>query len=151
MGFSFAKVAEELGISSEEYAKLESGDPELEEWSPKLAWIAVKLQKPMSRLISETGRREKGHREKGHCGALVKKNRTEKAISKEILVEQMNSGEASDLIAFTSDDLDLIEAGDSPLERLAPNLLKFSELIDQPIFNLFCPCGIWYSKLEDYP
>jgi hypothetical protein len=47
--------------------------------------------------------------------------------------------------------IESIESGASPLETYAPLLLAFAELIDQPIFNLFYPCGLPLDKLTDYP
>jgi hypothetical protein len=43
-----------------------------------------------------------------------------------------------------------IESGSSELERFGPMFLRFSELIDQPMFNLFYPCGVFFEKLDDY-
>jgi hypothetical protein len=47
------------------------------------------------------------------------------------------------------DQLNLIESGESPLEIYAPLPLRFAEVIDQPIFNLFYPCGLPVEKLND--
>jgi hypothetical protein len=44
-----------------------------------------------------------------------------------------------------------IENGESPLETYGSILLRFAEVIDQPIFNLFYPCGLPFQELEDYP
>jgi len=44
-----------------------------------------------------------------------------------------------------------IENGESPLEYCGPFLLRFAEVIEQPIFNLFYPCGVPLDKLVDYP
>jgi hypothetical protein len=44
-----------------------------------------------------------------------------------------------------------VESGNSPLEEYAPLLLRFSEVVDQPIFNLFYPCGLPFGQLKDYP
>jgi hypothetical protein len=29
--------------------------------------------------------------------------------------------------------------------------LRFAEMIEQPIFNLFYPCGLPLQELQDYP
>jgi hypothetical protein len=44
-----------------------------------------------------------------------------------------------------------IEAGKSPIERFGPLLLGFAEVIEQPVFNLFYPCGLPFQELDDYP
>lgn len=44
-----------------------------------------------------------------------------------------------------------IEAGDSPIEEYGPILLHFAEVIGQPVFNLFYPCGLPFQGLDDYP
>jgi hypothetical protein len=44
-----------------------------------------------------------------------------------------------------------IERGESPLEEFGPLLLRFAELVEQPVFNLFYPCSLPLEKLEDYP
>ena len=37
------------------------------------------------------------------------------------------------------------------IEKYGPLLLHFAELIEQPVFNLFYPCGLPLEKLDDYP
>jgi hypothetical protein len=49
------------------------------------------------------------------------------------------------------EELALVENGASALEQYAPLLLRFAEVIDQPIFNLFYPCGLPFAELRDYP
>lgn len=44
-----------------------------------------------------------------------------------------------------------IERGESPLEEFGPLLLRFAEMIEQPVFNLLYPCSLPLEKLEDYP
>ena len=36
-------------------------------------------------------------------------------------------------------------------EEYGPVLLHFAEIIEQPVFNLFYPCGLPLEKLDDYP
>ena len=36
-------------------------------------------------------------------------------------------------------------------EQVGPRLLAFAEAIEQPVFNLFYPCGLPFQELDDYP
>ncbi|HZS44121.1 MAG TPA: helix-turn-helix transcriptional regulator [Blastocatellia bacterium] len=136
------KVAAELGLTVEAYNELENGSSPVEEWGLKLAQIAIKLFAPTSRLISETGRSKDAKQELGQCGKLIKAHREKRQLTEDALAA---------LLEMPIEELSTIESGNSPLEFYAPMLLRFSELIEQPIFNLFYPCGLPLSKLEDYP
>lgn len=135
-------VAADLGLSIEQYSKLEAGESPIEEWGPKLANIAIKLSTPTSRLISETGKAAEARREEGQCGRLIRAHRERRRLSDEELARRLE---------VTTDEIVSIEDGKSPLETYAPLLLRFSEIIEQPIFNLFYPCGLPFEKLQDYP
>ena len=108
----------------------------------KLAQIAIKLFAPTSRLISENGKSAQARPNDGQCGRLIKAHRE---------MRQLNKEEFAGQLEMPVEELDDIEAGNSPLEVYAPMLLHFSELIQQPIFNLFYPCGLPLDKLQDYP
>src|SRR5262245_53421712 len=131
-----------LTISPEAYRDLEGGESPIEEWGPKLAQIAIKLSTPTSRLISETGKSAQANQTDGQCGQLITKHRENRELSREALAEKLN---------WTTEELALVEEGKSPLEQYAPLLLRFAEVIDQPIFNLFYPCGLPFAELRDYP
>jgi transcriptional regulator with XRE-family HTH domain len=131
-----------LVLSSDAYRELEGGASPIEEWGPKLAHIAIKLSTPTSRLISETGKSAQANQTDGQCGKLITKHRENRELSREALAEKLN---------WTAEELALVEEGKSPLERYAPLLLRFAEVIDQPIFNLFYPCGLPFAELRDYP
>lgn len=135
-------VASDLGLPLAAYEEMEGGASPAEEWGPKLAQIAIKLSTPTSRLISETGRAEQSRQEEGQCGNLIRKHRELRQLSHEDLASQL---------ALPVDEIISIEQGQTPLETYAPILLRFSEVVDQPIFNLFYPCGLPLDKLEDYP
>ena len=140
-GASVEEAAEKLQVSAEDYASLESGENEdFETWSPLLAEIAIQLETPTARLIAETGRSEDAA--DGQVGKLVKGHRERR----EKTVEAMAEG-----IGSSKEQYEQIESGSSPLEAFAPQLLRFAELIEQPIFNLFYPCGLPYKELDDYP
>jgi transcriptional regulator with XRE-family HTH domain len=134
-------VAAKLGLSVRDYEKLESGDSPVEEWGQKLAQIAIKLSTPTSRLISKTGKSARARERNGECGRLVAACRELRQVSREELAHMLD---------WPVDQISLIESGQSPLEVYAPLLLQFAELIDQPIFNLFYPCGLPLEKLNDY-
>jgi transcriptional regulator with XRE-family HTH domain len=132
------KVAAELNVGVDDYQELEAGSSPIEQWAPKLAQIAIQLSLPTSRLISETGKSANA----GECGRLIRTHREKLALGQEQLANSLG---------WQVSELDTIEAGRSPLESYAPMLLRFAELIEQPIFNLFYPCGLPLNRLEDYP
>jgi len=136
------KVAADLGLSVEQYQELEAGRSPIEEWGPKLARIAINLSTPTSRLISETGKPAQAKQGNGQCGQLIKTHRERQALSQEELAKRLG---------VPVEEIVSIETGGSPLETYAPLLLRFAEVIHQPIFNLFYPGGLPLDKLEDYP
>lgn len=135
-------AASKLGLSTDAYQEIETGASPIEEWGPKVAEIAIKLKTPTARLISETGRSAQAGQDEGQCGRLIKKHREKRELSREQLVAQLG---------WPSELLTSLEEGGSPLEHYAPVLLRFAEMIEQPVFNLFYPCGLPYTDLKDYP
>ena len=135
-------VAGRLGLSADRYGELEGGTSAAEEWGPRLALIAVALKTPTSRLIAQTGKAAQSKQVDGQCGKLIRSHREKKGLSQKDLSEKLGITEA---------DVASIEDGKSPLEIYAPPLLAFAEIIDQPMFNLFYPCGLPLSELTDYP
>jgi transcriptional regulator with XRE-family HTH domain len=135
-------VAARLKISSGEYLEIEAGTSPAELWGPRLALIAIALQAPTSRLIAETGKFKQAAQVSGQCGNLVRARREDRGLSQLELAQKIEA---------QASDVESIENGDSPLEHYAPILLAFAETIDQPIFNLFYPCGLPLDKLTDYP
>jgi transcriptional regulator with XRE-family HTH domain len=124
------------------YGDFETGTSPVEEWGPKLGRIAVKLHTPTSRLISETGKSAQAKQVKGQCGVLIKKHRERRGL---------NSEELAGLLGVSIEEINSIENGESPLETYGPLLLGFAEMIEQPIFNLFYPCGLPLDEVNDYP
>ena len=139
---SVEQVAGDLGLFVEEYGRWEAGESPIEEWGPKLANIAIKLSTPTSRLISETGKSAQAKQQEGQCGKLIRTHREKQRLSHQELATKLE---------LPVDEIVSIESGASPLENYAPALLKFAEVIGQPIFNLFYPCGLPLEKLQDYP
>jgi len=135
-------VATALGLPVEAYEELEGGASPIEEWGPRLAEIAIKLSTPTSRLISDTGKSAQTRQIPGQCGNLIKKHRENRNLSQEELAKQLE---------WPIEQLVSVENGESPLEQYAPILLQFAETINQPIFNLFYPCGLPFKELQDYP
>src|SRR5215831_10996906 len=133
-------VAGRLGISADEYLEMEAGNSPAEEWGPRLALIAIKLQVPTSRLIAESGKSKQAGKVQGQCGGLIRSQREARGIS----LQQLAEG-----IQVQTVQMESIEKGDCPLERYAPLLLAYAEVIDQPIFNLFYPCGLPLDQLTD--
>ena len=139
---SVTDVASRLGLAADVYEVVEGGTSPIEEWAPKLAEIAIKLSTPTSRLISETGKSAQAAQTNGQCGLLVKIHRERRGLSREQLAGQLG---------WQVEEIASIENGGSPLEQYAPLVLRFAEMVDQPIFNLFYPCGLPFRELNDYP
>lgn len=137
-----ADAASALRLSSEEYEQLESGVSPVEHWGRLLGQLAVELEIPTSRLIAASGRASDAGQTSGQCGALILKRRRQRRLS----IEELAAG-----IGIANAALEEIERGESPLEQFAPRLLRFAELIEQPVFNLLYPCGLPLEELEDYP
>jgi transcriptional regulator with XRE-family HTH domain len=135
-------AASELGLAPAAYAEFEGGASPIEEWAPKLAELAIKLSTPTSRLISETGKSAQAGRDGRQCGRLIQTHREKRGLRREDLAGQLG---------WPVEQLVLIENGASPIEQYAPLTLRFAEIIDQPIFNLFYPCGLPFTELTDYP
>jgi transcriptional regulator with XRE-family HTH domain len=135
-------VAGRIGIPAEQYQEMESGQSAVEEWGPKLALIAIQLKTPTSRLIAETGKSAQASQVDGQCGKLISSNRQKRGISVNELAQKLG---------MPSSELECIESGSTALETYAPLLLSFAETVDQPIFNLFYPCGLPLDRLTDYP
>jgi transcriptional regulator with XRE-family HTH domain len=135
-------VAGRLGIKVEQYLEMEMGNTPAEEWGPKLALIAIALQTPTSRFIAETGKSAQAKQVEGQCGKLIRSHRERRELSQKELAEKLE---------IPISEVESIEEGRTPLETWAPILLSFAETVNQPIFNLFYPCGLPLAQLTDYP
>lgn len=136
------ETARRLGIAVKQYEDMETGDSPAEEWGPRLALVAIQLQTPTARLIAETGKAAQAAQAQGQCGRLIASNREKRGISQEELGEKLG---------ISAEEVKSMEQGITPLEVYAPILLSFAEAIEQPVFNLFYPCGLPLEKLTDYP
>lgn len=139
-GLSVVDAAAKLGVSETEYETIEGGESPAEVWGPRLALIAIELETPSTRLLAESGKSEDTRA--GQAGALVARHRERRNKSTEEMAKAIDVGHEEYLG---------IEKGKSELEKYGPLFLRFSELIDQPMFNLFYPCGVPFQKLDDYP
>ncbi len=137
---SAEEVAEKMGITVEQYNSLEAGTSEAEVWGPRLAQLAITLETPTSRLLADSGRA--ADTEKGNAGDLIKGHRERRDKT----VEDLAAALGIDAEKYAA-----VESGESPLETVGPQLLAFAEAIEQPIFNLFYPCGLPFQELDDYP
>lgn len=135
-------AASKLGISAEEYHEMESGNSAAEEWGPCLARIAINLQTATSRLTAETGKSSHSMQADGQCGKLIRERRKQRGISQQELAAMTD---------ISASEMQQIEDGRTPLEKYGPVLVSFSELVDQPIFNLFYSCGLPLDNLSSYP
>ena len=137
-----SEVAERLGMPLQDYEQMESGNSPAEQWGPRLANLAVALKTPASRLISANGRAIFPEAPQTQCGKLISAQREASGLSARELARQAG---------FAPAELEAVEAGMTPLETYAPALLRFAEITNQPIFNLFYPCGLPFQRLQDYP
>jgi len=135
-------VVKRLGITLEQYREMEAGNSTAEDWGPRLALIAMALQVPTSRLIAKTGKSAQANQVEGQCGKLIATYREQAGLTQQELAEKL---------AIVYSEMDSIENGVTPLEFYGPILLSFAEIVEQPIFNLFYPCGLPLEKLTDYP
>ena len=138
---SLEDMAGRLGIPVEKYQEIEAGGSEGETWGPLLAKIAIKLETPTSRLLAESGRA--ADTRAGQAGELIRKHRERRNKSSEQMAE---------LLEVSREEYERIEAGQSPIEEYGPFFLRFAEVIEQPVFNLFYPFGLPLDRLsvEDY-
>lgn len=137
---SLNDAARILGVSAEEYRDIESGESQLEAWAPALAEIAIGLETPTSRLVSESGKARDAA--DGQLGRLIQRHRIRKG---------MTVAELADKAHITRGELEQLESGESMTEKFGPMLLRFAETIEQPVFNLFYPCGVSFKDVDDYP
>jgi transcriptional regulator with XRE-family HTH domain len=137
---SFEETASKLGLSEDEYREVEAGSSPAEKWGPLLAKIAIKLETPTSRLLADSGK--SADTKAGQAAELIKKHRERRNKTADQLAEQLE---------ISQEEYQQIEGGDSGIEKYGPLLLHFAELIEQPVFNLFYPCGLPLEKLDDYP
>lgn len=137
---SVEEVAEKLGISKEEWETMEAGETPAEQWGPHLAQIAIELETPTSRLLAESGRFE--DTKNGQAGGLIRGHRERR---------EKTEAQMAEALGITEDEYREIEDGKSPIETYGPRFLGFAEAIEQPVFNLFYPCGLPFQELDDYP
>ena len=138
---SFEDTASKLGLPEDEYREMEAGNSPAEKWGPLLAKIAIKLETPTSRLLADSGR--SSDTKQGQAGELIRKHRERRGKTPEQMAE---------MLEVSREEYERIEAGQSPIEEYGPLFLRFAEVIEQPVFNLFYPFGLPLDKLtvEDY-
>ena len=134
-------MAGRLGIPADKYQEIEAGGSPAETWGPLLAQIAIKLETPTSRLLADSGRA--ADTRAGQAGELIRKHRERRGKTPEQMAEALE---------IPAEEYGQIEAGQSPVEEYGPLFLRFAEVIEQPVFNLFYPFGLPLDKLnlEDY-
>lgn len=137
---SLEETASRLGISQEQYSGMEAGNSPAEKWGPLLAKVAIKLETPTSRLLADSGK--SADCKPGQAGELIRKHRERRQKTTDQMAEQLE---------ISKEEYEQIEAGQSGIEENGPLLLHFAEIIEQPVFNLFYPCGLPLEKLDDYP
>jgi len=139
-GVSAQEMSNQLGLLDSNYASIEAGDASVEHWAPLLAQIAIALETPTSRFIAKSGKSVDAR--PGECGQLIRQRRE---------YRQKSVAEMVAALGVSEEEYREIESGHSPIEEVGPILLRFAEVIRQPIFNLFYPCGLPFQELDDYP
>lgn len=137
---SVEEIAGRLGIPESDWQTMEAGESPAEQWGPRLAQIAIELETPTSRLLAESGRFV--DTEKGQAGGLIRGHRERR---------EKSESEMAEALEISEDEYKTIESGGSELEVYGPRFLGFAEAIEQPVFNLFYPCGLPFQELDDYP
>lgn len=137
---SVEETAATMKVEQQVLQQLEAGESDAETWGPLLADLAIALETPVSRLLSESGRAKDCR--PGQAGGLIAGHRRQR---------EKSAAEVAELLEVSIEDYQAIEKGDSPIETVGPQLLAFAEVIEQPIFNLFYPCGLPFQELDDYP
>jgi transcriptional regulator with XRE-family HTH domain len=134
---SLDDMAGKLGVSADEYRAVEAGESDAERWGPLLAQIAIKLETPTSRLLAESGR--SADCQDGQAGRLISGHRERRGKKPEEMAQALEIG---------PEEYGAIEAGRSPIEKYGPFFLRFAEVIEEPVFNLFYPFGLPLDKLS---
>jgi transcriptional regulator with XRE-family HTH domain len=138
--YTVEAMAKELSLTASDYEKIEAGESPVEKWFPLLCNLAVHLETPTSRLLAKSGKAKDC--KPGQAGTLIRLQREERGFTIEEMAEKLG---------LPVKEYVPVEKGDSPLEKIGPMMLRFAELIEQPVFNIFHPCGVPYDKLDDYP
>jgi transcriptional regulator with XRE-family HTH domain len=138
---SAEEMAEKLGVSPEKYRDVEAGNSPAERWGPAIRDLAVALNVPTSRMFAPSGK--SADTRAGQAGELIRKHREARQLTPEQVVEKTG---------LTAEEYAGIESGTSEIEELGPFFLRFAEVIEQPVFNLFHPFGLPFEKLtlDDY-
>ncbi len=139
-GLTVDQTASRLGIPAAEYQDIEAGSTPAEDWGYRLAQIAISLETPTSRLLADSGRF--ADCQAGQAGRLIAQHRERRGKTPQQIAEAMG---------ISVEEYQTVEAGGSPIEKYGPLFLGFAEAIEQPVFNLFYPCGLPFQDLDDYP
>jgi hypothetical protein len=135
------KERERKKLSAEKYRDVEAGNSPAERWGPAIRDLAVALNVPTSRMFAPSGK--SADTRPGQAGELIRKHREARQLSPEQVAEKTG---------LSAEEYTGIESGSSEIEELGPFFLRFAEVIEQPVFNLFHPFGLPFEKLtlEDY-
>jgi len=75
-------------------------------------------------------------------GEVLKKEREKTGLSHEQVAEKLS---------ISMEEYLEIENGESPIEKYGLMLQNFAKVIEQPVSNIFYPCGLPFQELDDYP
>ncbi|GAB6261476.1 helix-turn-helix domain-containing protein [Photobacterium sp. CCB-ST2H9] len=150
-GISLTEMSQSLGLPENEYQEIEAGNSPAERWGGVLARIAIVLETPSAKLVTESGRY--ADKREGQSGPLIRAYREKHELSKQNVINDVNNYMAGwdGQALLTLAEYEQIEASKSGLEKYGPIFLGFAEQIEQPVFNLFYPCALPFHELDDYP
>jgi transcriptional regulator with XRE-family HTH domain len=138
---SAEEMAGKLGVSPDQYRDIEAGSSPAERWGPVIRELAVALNVPTSRMFAPSGKSVDTR--PGQAGELIRKHREARQLTPEQVAEKAG---------LSAEEYTALESGSSEVEEYGPLFLRFAEVIEQPVFNLFHPFGLPFEKLtlDDY-
>jgi transcriptional regulator with XRE-family HTH domain len=132
----FARLA---ACAPAELEQLERGEHPAERWFPVLCGAAVTLEVPVGLLVSPDGRSDSSD---DAIGSRLLAARSRLGLSVEAMAQSLRLS----AVEYAS-----VERGHAPFESCGKLMLRVAEVLDQPLFNLYMPCGVSYRDLDNYP
>jgi transcriptional regulator with XRE-family HTH domain len=138
-GLAAEAVAVSMQLTPDEYQLMEVGTSAMEKWGVLLSHLAVALETPVSRLLSLSGKAVDVRH--GNAPKLIRERRERCGKS---------AAEVAQNLEISEELYREIELGETPIEEYGRRALAFAELVGEPVFNLFFPCGLPVGSVADY-
>lgn len=133
------EFARRVACTPAELEQLERGEHPAERWFPVLCEAAVRLEIPVGLLVAPDGQ---SHSLDDRIGARLLAARVRQGLSTEAMAQSL---------CLSLDEYVGLEGGHAPLEASGRLMLRIAEALEQPLFNLYMPCGVSYRDLDSYP